>query len=51
VLANADLSAYNRVGIPEIVKPSEQKQQLSGKKIVVNLDGYSLSVLRIPVKK
>lgn len=51
VLTNADLTAYNRVGKSDVVAPSERNQQLSGKKIVVNLDGYSLSVLRIPLKK
>jgi len=51
VLTNADLNAFNRVGKSEVVTPSERIQQLSGKKIVINLDAYSLSVLRIPVKK
>ena len=51
VLTNADLSAFNKVGKPEVVIPVERKQKLSGKKIVFNLDAYSLTVVRIPMKK
>jgi alpha-L-arabinofuranosidase len=50
-LTNSDLSAFNQVGKSEVVTPVWHNQQLSGKNIVVNLDGYSLNVLRIPLKK
>lgn len=50
-LTNSDLSAFNQVGKSEVVTPIWHNQQLSGKNIVVNLDGYSLNVLRIPLKK
>lgn len=51
VLANKILSAYNRIGLPEEVKPVERNLKLSGKRFVINLDSYSLTVLRIPLKK
>lgn len=43
--------AYNQVGKPEEVAPVERKQKTSGKKIAMNLDAYSLTVARIPLKK
>ena len=51
VLTNTDLTSYNRVGKPEIVTPVDRKMKLSGKNIVLNLDTYSFTVLRIPLKK
>jgi len=51
VLTNTDLTSYNRVGKPEIVTPVDRKVKLSGKNIVLNLDTYSFTVLRIPLKK
>jgi alpha-N-arabinofuranosidase len=51
VLTNADLTAYNRIGKPEVVTPAERKLKISGKKIVLNLDAYSVTVARIPLKK
>ncbi len=51
ILSNMDLAAYNRVGKPEVVTPVARKQRISGKKIVLNLDAYSLTVARIPLKK
>ena len=51
VIANANPGAYNKVGKPEEVVPVERKQKLTGKKITMNLDPYSLTVIRIPVKK
>jgi alpha-N-arabinofuranosidase len=50
VLTNADLTAYNCLGKPEMVAPLEKKLLGSGNKIVLNLDSYSLTVLRIPMK-
>ncbi len=51
VLTNADLNAYNHIGKPEVVTPVERKMKISVKKIVLNLDAYSLTVVRIPIKK
>ncbi len=51
VLANSDLTTYNRIGKPEVVTPVERKLKISGKKIVFNLDAYSVTVARIPLKK
>ena len=51
VVANANLGAFNHVGKPEEVTPVERKQKISGKKIVMNLDAYSLTVVKIPLKK
>jgi alpha-N-arabinofuranosidase len=51
VLAGNDLRAYNRVGKPEEITPIERKVKISGKKIVCDFDGYSLTVVRIPLKK
>ena len=51
VLTNEDLTAYNRIGKPELVAPIERKLKISGKKIVFNLDANSLTVTRIPLKK
>jgi alpha-N-arabinofuranosidase len=51
VLTNADLTAYNRIGKPEVVTPVERKLKISGKKIAMNLDAYSVTVARIPLKK
>jgi alpha-N-arabinofuranosidase len=51
VLTNSDLSAYNRIGKPEVVTPVERKLKISGKKIALNLDAYSVTVARIPLKK
>jgi len=51
VVANANTGAFNQVGKPEEVTPVERKQKISGKKIVMNLDAYSLTVARIPLKK
>ncbi|MDP3913649.1 MAG: alpha-L-arabinofuranosidase C-terminal domain-containing protein [Bacteroidota bacterium] len=51
VLINEDLTAYNRIGKPEVVTPAETKLKISGKKIVLNLDAYSVTVARIPLKK
>ncbi|MDP3643048.1 MAG: alpha-L-arabinofuranosidase C-terminal domain-containing protein [Bacteroidota bacterium] len=51
VLTNADLSAFNKVGKPEVVTPLERKQKISGGKIILNMDGYSVTVARIPMKK
>ena len=51
VLSNTDLAAYNHIGKPEVVMPIEKKQKISGKKITVGLDAYSLIVMRIPLKK
>ena len=49
-LANPNLGAYNKVGQSEQV-PVEYKQKLTSKKIVMNLDPYSLTVVRISLKK
>ncbi len=49
-LANPKLGAYNKVGQTEQV-PVEYKQKLTGKKIAMNLDPYSLTVVRISLKK
>ncbi len=51
VVANANLGSFNQVGKPEEVTPVERKQKISGKKIVMNLDAYSLTVVKIPLKK
>ncbi len=51
VIVNANPGAFNQVGKPEEVTPVERKQKISGKKIVMNLDAYSLTVARIPLKK
>lgn len=48
---NSDLTAYNHIGKPEIVSPVERKIKISGNKIVLNLDAYSVTVARIPLKK
>ena len=50
-IANSNPGAYNKVGKSEEVVPVEYKQRLTGKKIAMNLDPYSLTVIRIPVKK
>jgi len=49
-LANPNLGAYNKVGQSEQV-PVEYKQKLTGRKIAMNLDPYSLTVVRIPIRK
>jgi alpha-L-arabinofuranosidase len=51
VVADQNPGAFNEVGKPEEVVPVERKQKISGKKIVLNLDAYSLTVARIPLKK
>ena len=51
VLTNEDLTAYNHIGKPEIVSPVERKIKISGKKILFELDAYSVTVARIPLKK
>jgi alpha-N-arabinofuranosidase len=51
VIASSNLGAFNQVGKPEKIIPIERKQKLTGKKIAMNLDPYSLTVIRIPVKK
>lgn len=51
VLSHSDLAAYNRIGEPEVVTPVERKQKISGKKTVLLLDPYSLTVARIPLNK
>jgi Alpha-L-arabinofuranosidase len=48
---NSDLGAYNKVGKPEEVATVERKQKITGKKITVNLDGNSFTVVRIPIGK
>lgn len=50
VITNTDLTVYNHIGQPEVVTPLESKQKITGKKIVFHLDGYSLTVARIPLK-
>jgi alpha-L-arabinofuranosidase len=51
VVASQKPGAFNQVGKPEEIAPVERKQKISGKKIVVNLEAYSLTVARIPLKK
>lgn len=51
VLTNEDLTAYNHIGKPEVVAPVERKLKISGKKILFELDAYSVTVARIPLKK
>ena len=51
VIASQNLGAFNQVGKPEEVAPVERKQKITGKKITMNLDSYSLTVARIPLKK
>jgi alpha-L-arabinofuranosidase len=51
VLSGTNLAAYNMVGKPEQIAPVERSQNISGKKIVLSLDAYSLTVVRIPLKK
>jgi alpha-L-arabinofuranosidase len=51
VLTNADLTAFNQMGKPEVVTPAERKQKISGKKIMLALDARSLTVARIALKK
>lgn len=51
ILTSSDLNVFNEVGKSENIAPSLQNQQIAGKKIVVILEGHSLSVLRIPLKK
>lgn len=51
IISSQKLDAFNQVGKPEEVSPVERKQKISGRKIVVNLDAYSLTVARIPLKK
>lgn len=51
VLASSNLGTYNRVGQAEAITPVERKVKISGKKIVCDLAGYSLTVVRIPLKK
>jgi alpha-L-arabinofuranosidase len=51
VIASSKLDAFNQVGKPEVISPVERKQKISGKKIALNLDPYSFTVARIPVKK
>lgn len=51
ILSNKNTSVYNKVGKPEVIAPIERKQNFKGKKIVLSIDPYSLTVVRIPVKK
>lgn len=51
VIASSKLDVFNQVGKPEVIAPVERKQKISGKKIALNLDPYSFTVTRIPVKK
>lgn len=51
ILSNKNTSVYNQVGKPEVIAPIERKQNFKGKKIVLSIDPYSLTVVRIPVKK
>jgi alpha-N-arabinofuranosidase len=51
VISNLNPASFNQVGKPEEVTPVERKQKISGKKITMNLDAYSLTVARIAIKK
>ena len=51
VISNKNPASFNQVGKPEDVTPVERKQKISGKKITMNLDAYSLTVARIAIKK
>lgn len=51
VLTNKNTGAYNHMGKTEEVKPVESKMKYAGKKTAFNLEGYSLTVARIPLKK
>ena len=51
VVSSLNPAAFNQVGKPEEVTPVERKQKISGKKITMNLDAYSLTVARIALKK
>lgn len=51
VLTNQNTGAYNHMGETEEVKPVESKMKYSGKKTAFNLEGYSLTVARIQLKK
>ena len=51
ILTNTRLDSYNRIGKPELVTPIERKLKISGKKISLSLEGYSLTVARISLKK
>ena len=51
IVSNQNLGAYNQVGKQEEVTPDERKQKIAGKKVVMNLNSYSLTVARIPLKK
>lgn len=51
ILSNKNTSVYNQVGKPEVIAPIERKQNFKGKKIVLSIDPYSLTVVRIPVEK
>jgi len=51
VISNLNPASFNPVGKPEEVTPVERKQKISGKKITMNLDPYSLTVARIALKK
>ncbi len=51
VITNVNTGAYNQLGKPEEVTPVERKQKIAGRKIGFNLDAYSLTVVRIPLRK
>jgi alpha-N-arabinofuranosidase len=51
VLSNSDLGAYNTLERPQVVVPVEKKVNLSGKKLALNSEGQSFTVVRVPLKK
>jgi len=51
VLACDDLAAFNLVGKPEVVSAVEKRLNISGKNPILNLEKYSLTVFRIPLKR
>jgi alpha-L-arabinofuranosidase len=50
VLKNSNLEAVNSLDDPSVISPSDQKVELKGKTLAVNLRPYSLSVFKIKMQ-
>lgn len=49
-LSASDLALYNTLDAPDTIIPVDGTVAISGKKVELNVEGYSFTVVRIPVK-
>jgi alpha-L-arabinofuranosidase len=50
LLTNNDLKAYNTIDNPEIVKPMYRVLNINGKNVKIDLEPYSLTVIKLKQK-